>query len=153
MHGISKALIEVSMWSRSKYEMDKETGLLVLDREIERSYPTNYGYIPNTLSPDGDALDIFVISNYPIEPGVIVRYEPLGVVQLLDQGVSDNKVIAKLPGFTSPHFELVQDIVKFLSLYKEGTKVLDLVLNEADAVLEITKAHYRHLRSPNGHNE
>ena len=90
------ALIEISQGSRSKYEIDKDTGLLRLDRVIFSSfiYPVNYGFIPQTLGQDGDPLDILVICSQSIQPLCLVEATVIGNMQMIDQGERDDKIIA-----------------------------------------------------------
>ena len=90
------ALIEIPQGSRAKYEVDKATGLLTLDRVIYSSfhYPVNYGFIPQTLGMDGDPLDILVLCSQPIQPLCLVEATVIGNMQMIDQGKADDKIIA-----------------------------------------------------------
>ncbi|MEJ7627772.1 MAG: inorganic diphosphatase [Ferruginibacter sp.] len=90
------ALIEISEGSRSKYEIDKKTGLLKLDRVIYSSfhYPVNYGFIPQTLGEDGDPLDILVLCSESIQPLCLVEATVIGNMQMIDTGETDDKIIA-----------------------------------------------------------
>jgi inorganic pyrophosphatase len=90
------AIIEISQGSRAKYEVDKPTGLLKLDRVIYSSfhYPINYGFIPQTLGQDGDPLDILVFCSQPIQPLCLVEANVIGNMQMVDQGQVDDKIIA-----------------------------------------------------------
>jgi inorganic pyrophosphatase len=90
------ALIEIPQGSRCKYEIDKETGLLKLDRVIYSSfhYPVNYGFIPRTLGEDGDPLDILVICSESIQPLCLVQATVIGNMQMIDSGEKDDKIIA-----------------------------------------------------------
>ena len=80
------ATIEITKGSKKKYELDKETGLLILDRILYSSvhYPANYGFIPRTLDEDGDPLDVLVLCSEPIEPMSLVRCYPIGVMYMID---------------------------------------------------------------------
>jgi inorganic pyrophosphatase len=93
---IVKALIEIPQGSRTKYEIDKPTGLLKLDRVIHSSfhYPVNYGFIPQTLGPDGDPLDILVLCSQSIQPLCLVEATVIGNMQMIDTGDKDDKIIA-----------------------------------------------------------
>ena len=86
------ALIEISKGSRCKYELDKYTGLLRLDRVLYTSthYPANYGFIPRTYADDGDPLDVLVLCNEPIHPMTLIRVYPIGVMRMLDDGRVDD---------------------------------------------------------------
>lgn len=91
-----EALIEIPMGCKAKYELDKETGLLRLDRILYTStvYPANYGFIPRTLAADGDPLDVLVLCNETIYPMTLVRCSPIGVIKMTDNGELDEKIIA-----------------------------------------------------------
>ncbi|MBC7936935.1 MAG: inorganic diphosphatase [Rhizobacter sp.] len=90
------ALIEIPQGSRAKYEIDKATGLLKLDRVIYSSfhYPVNYGFIPKTLGEDNDPLDILVICSESIQPLCLVEATVIGNMQMIDNGEKDDKIIA-----------------------------------------------------------
>lgn len=93
---IVNAIIEIPQGSRAKYEIDKPTGLLKLDRIIYSSfyYPTNYGFIPQTYGDDKDPLDILVITTQPVQPLTLMEAKIIGVMQMIDNGDSDDKLIA-----------------------------------------------------------
>lgn len=90
------AIIEIPQGSRAKYEVDKNTGLLKLDRVIYSSfhYPVNYGFIPQTLGQDNDPLDILVICSQAIQSLCLVEAKVIGNMQMIDQGQVDDKIIA-----------------------------------------------------------
>lgn len=90
------AVIEIPRNSRAKYELDKETGLLKLDRVLYSSvyYPANYGFVPQTYCDDNDPLDILVLSQIDMQPLCIVEAKIIGVMRMLDQGEADDKLIA-----------------------------------------------------------
>lgn len=90
------ACIEISAGSKNKYELDKESGSLILDRILSTStsYPHNYGFIPRTLSDDGDPLDVLVICSEPILPLALTLAYPIGVLAMIDNGKRDTKIIA-----------------------------------------------------------
>ncbi len=104
------SVIEISKGSNMKYELDKETGLLVLDRVLYTSthYPANYGFIPRTLGDDNDPLDVLVLCSEIIQPMTLVRSYPIGVMQMLDGGMGDEKIIA-MP-FGDPTYNSYTDI-------------------------------------------
>ena len=79
-----------------KYELDKATGALFIDRFMSTSmhYPCNYGYIPRTLSGDGDPVDVLVVTPYPLIPGVVVRCRPVGMLKMTDEAGADEKLLA-----------------------------------------------------------
>lgn len=124
------ACIEIEQGCKNKYELDKETGLIILDRVLYTSthYPMNYGFIPRTLSQDGDPLDVFVLCSQPIEKMSLVRCYPIGVIIMTDRNEKDEKVIA-IP-FGDPQYNSYKDIgelpkhildelTHFLKVYKE----------------------------------
>ncbi|HTS83874.1 MAG TPA: inorganic diphosphatase [Usitatibacter sp.] len=79
-----------------KYEIDKETGALFVDRFVQTAmhYPCNYGYIPNTLSGDGDPVDVLVITPFALMPGVVVRCRPIGLLKMVDEAGPDTKLLS-----------------------------------------------------------
>ncbi len=88
--------IEISKGSKKKYELDKETGMIILDRILHTSthYPANYGFIPRTYADDRDPLDVLVLTQEIIDPLVLVRCKPIGVIKMIDNDDVDEKVIA-----------------------------------------------------------
>ncbi len=126
------ALIEIPEGSRAKYEIDKETGLLKLDRVIYSSfhYPINYGFIPQTLGLDNDPLDILVLCSQTIQPMCIVEARVIGNMQMIDTGKKDDKIIAVAAQDPSVnHYtdvtELPQHFLLELRNYFEQYKVLE----------------------------
>ena len=91
-----EVVIEISSGSKNKYELDKDTGMLKLDRILYTSthYPSNYGFIPKTYGDDGDPLDVLVLCSQSIMPMTLVRCYPIGVIKMVDQGKNDEKIIA-----------------------------------------------------------
>ncbi len=89
-------IIEIPKDSHNKYEIDKKTGLIKLDRANYSSaaYPFDYGFVPQTLWDDGDALDVIVLTTYPLNVGVLVAARPVGIMSMIDSGEADDKVIA-----------------------------------------------------------
>lgn len=90
------AVVEIPKGSKNKYELDKETGFLKLDRTLYTAthYPANYGFIPRTYADDNDPLDVMIICSEPIHPMTLVRCYPVGVISMLDDGKKDEKIIA-----------------------------------------------------------
>ncbi len=122
-------LIEIPYQSRVKYELDKVTGLIRVDRILHSAvyYPANYGLIPGTYCDDGDPLDVFVLGEDPLVPGVIARVRPIGILRMVDGGENDDKILAVLakdPTYNlyrhvedaPPH--LMKKIQRFLEDYK-----------------------------------
>ena len=152
------ATIEISKGSKKKYELDKETGLIILDRILYTSthYPANYGFIPRTLGDDKDPLDVLVICSEEIEPMSLVRCYPIGVMYMRDNGDMDEKIIA-IPyndptynyytDIEQPLEHIFEEIQHFFSVYKDlenkETDVKDFGgPTEAIAVIEKCIANY-----------
>src|SRR5574343_376723 len=90
-------VIEISMHSEPiKYEVDKESGAIFVDRFMSTAmhYPCNYGYIPHTIAGDGDPVDVLVLSQFPLPPGVVVRCRPIGMLKMTDEAGDDAKLLA-----------------------------------------------------------
>lgn len=134
------AVIEIEKGSKKKYELDKETGLIILDRILYTSthYPANYGFIPRTLGDDLDPLDVLVLCSEPIEPMTLVRCYPIGMISMIDSGRNDEKIIA-IP-FNDPTYNQYTDISElpkhifdemshFFSVYK-ALENKDTAVNE-----------------------
>lgn len=105
-------LIEIPKDSTVKYEMDPKTGVIVVDRVLAVSmvYPCNYGYIIDTREQDGDHMDAFVLGNYPLTPGSVIKSRPIGVVLTQDQNGTDSKVIAVPAAKVDFSFSSIDDI-------------------------------------------
>ena len=103
-------IIEIPKDSKNKYEIDKETGLIALDRVLHTAqvYPFDYGFVPQTLWDDGDALDVIVLTTQPLLPGILVHARPIGVLPMIDGGDKDEKVLA-VP-VSDPRFAQYKDI-------------------------------------------
>lgn len=103
-------IIEIPKGSHNKYEIDKKTGVIKLDRVMHsaQDYPFDYGFVPQTLWDDGDALDVVVLTTYPLSLGVIVEARPVGIMHMIDGGEADEKIIAVATG--DPRFSEVKDI-------------------------------------------
>jgi inorganic pyrophosphatase len=89
-------IIEIPKGSKNKYEIDKKTGLIALDRvsHTSQDFPFDYGFVPQTLWHDGDPLDVVVLTTYPLFPGILVRVRPVAIMGMLDSGDADDKIIA-----------------------------------------------------------
>ncbi len=103
-------VIEIAKGSKKKYELDKETGFIILDRILHTSthYPANYGFIPRTYGDDNDPLDVLLLCSEDIEPLTLVRAYPIGVITMIDNGHNDEKIIA-IP-FNDPTYNGYKDI-------------------------------------------
>ncbi len=154
------AVIEIPKGSKTKYELDKETGLLKLDRILYTSthYPSNYGFIPRTYAEDHDPLDVLVLCSETIYPMSLVRCYPIGVISMVDNGDPDDKIIA-IP-FNDPTYNGYKDISElpshisdemshFFTVYKslEGKDTaIDEVKGRSDAVRIIEESIERYVR-------
>ncbi len=134
MNNIVEALIEIPLHSKNKYEVDEATGKIRLERVLYASmvYPTEYGSIEGTLAPDGDPLDILVISDNPTFPGCYVPARVLGYLEMTDGGVIDYKLISVVdcdPRYDDFHDlrELPDFILKEIKNFFENYKVLQKV--------------------------
>lgn len=89
-------IVEIPKFSKNKYEIDKETGIIALDRVMHSSqdYPFDYGFVPQTLFDDGDALDVVLVTTYPLMPGILVKARPVAIMEMIDGGDRDDKVVA-----------------------------------------------------------
>ncbi len=89
-------IIEINKGSKNKYEVDKATGMIALDRvaHTAQDFPFDYGFVPKTLWDDGDPIDVIVLTTYPLVPGILVRVRPVGIMNMIDSGDADDKVIA-----------------------------------------------------------
>lgn len=89
-------IVEVPKGSQNKYEIDKATGLIALDRAnySAAAYPCEYGFVPQTLWDDGDAVDVLLLASFPIPPGILVKARPVALMKMIDSGDNDYKIIA-----------------------------------------------------------
>lgn len=93
---IINVIVEIPKGSKNKYEIDKETGLIMLDRAMHSSqdYPFDYGFMPQSHWEDGDPLDVVILTTYPLAPGILVKVRPIAIMNMIDDGDSDAKIIA-----------------------------------------------------------
>ncbi|OGG68679.1 inorganic pyrophosphatase [Candidatus Kaiserbacteria bacterium RIFCSPLOWO2_02_FULL_56_11] len=103
-------VIEIPRGSQNKYEIDKKTGLIALDRVLHtaQAYPFDYGFVPQTLWDDGDALDVVLLTTVPLAPGILVRARPVAIMPMIDDGDPDEKVIA-VPA-DDPRFASIKEL-------------------------------------------
>ncbi len=110
-------IVEIPKGSRAKYELDKDSGLLKLDRVLYSSvyYPANYGFIPQTYGEDHDPLDILILSQVDVVPLCIVRAKVIGVMRMIDNGEGDDKIIAVAAGDPSVnHYNDISELPQYL---------------------------------------
>ena len=141
-------VVEISKGSKKKYELDKETGFIMLDRILYTSthYPANYGFIPRTYGDDNDPLDVLLLCSEPLEPLTLVRAYPIGVISMIDNGRNDEKIIA-IP-FNDPTYNqytnidqlpshIFDEMRHFFSVYKNlenKTTAVDEVSDRTEAI-------------------
>ena len=145
-------VVEISKGSKKKYELDKETGYIILDRILYTSthYPANYGFIPRTYGDDGDPLDVLLLCAESLEPMSLVRAYPVGVISMIDNGRNDEKIIA-IP-FADPTYNIYKDISElpqhifdemahFFTVYKalEGKEAVAGDVNNRDAAISVIR--------------
>jgi inorganic pyrophosphatase len=143
-------IVEINKGSKNKYELDKETGLIMLDRVMYTSqdYPFDYGFVPQTHWHDGDPLDVVLLTTHPLVPGLLLTARPVGVFDMIDDGESDAKILAvpvKDPRFNdikdlndvNPH--TIEEIKHFFETYKQIQKktVTIPTIRDAKAALDI----------------
>ena len=144
------AVIEIPRGSRNKYELDKKTGLMKLDRVLYSAvhYPGDYGLIPRTLHEDGDPLDILVRINEPTFPGCQIECRPIGVLRMLDKGEPDDKILAVPTDdpFHEEYFDVadipqhyLKEVEHFFHIYKdlEGKRVQILGWEKSEVAMRI----------------
>lgn len=148
------AVIEIKKGGKNKYELDKATGMLKLDRVLYTSthYPANYGFIPRTYGDDGDPLDVLVLCSEAIEPMTLVQCRPIGVFEMYDGEDRDEKVIAVPLGDPNYNFmfdisqlpeHVLEEIRHFFTVYKElesHKTVVSRAENREEANRVITEA-------------
>lgn len=116
-----------------KYELDKDSGAVFVDRFIATPmfYPANYGFVPQTLSDDGDPVDVLVVGQHPLQPGCVIRSRPVGVLIMEDEAGQDEKIVAV------PH----EKMTPFYNDIQEATDLPEILLNQIKHFFE----HYKDL--------
>lgn len=149
-------IIETPKNSMNKYEIDKETGLIKLDRAnyTAAAFPFDYGFVPQTLWEDGDPLDVIVLSNFPLASGILVSARPIAVMDMTDTGESDYKIIAvpvedrrfeDTQDLADLNKHMVREFTHFWETYKQlqgkpAVVTINSVLEKKDAVSAIEKS-------------
>ncbi|HKL84319.1 MAG TPA: inorganic diphosphatase [Bacilli bacterium] len=153
------AIVEIPKGGSSKYELDKETGMLKLDRVLYTSthYPQNYGFIPLTYADDNDPLDVLILSSQPLIPMTIVKCIPIGAIKMVDSGEIDEKIIAicendptyeKYRSINELPDHLFQEIRHFFQVYKtlEGKQTVVHQVQDRDRAIEMIEAAIAHYK-------
>lgn len=144
-------IIEIPRGSNNKYEIDKETGLIALDRANYSSapYPVDYGFAPQTYWEDGDALDVAVLTTWPLDVGIKVKVRPVGLIEMIDDGDSDHKIIAvpaddrrweDVQDIADINNHKIKEITHFFETYKHLKKDGEIVPVEIKGVKGIKEA-------------
>ncbi len=146
-------VVEIPKGSKKKYELDKETGFLMLDRILHTSthYPANYGFIPRTYGDDEDPLDVLLICSQALEPLTLVRAYPIGVISMMDNGRDDEKIIAV--AFNDPNYNnytnidqlpkhIFDEMRHFFSVYKnlENKETAVEEVSDRDSAVKVIDA-------------
>ncbi len=157
------ACIEIPKGSKCKYEVDHETGLLVLDRILHTAthYPHNYGFIPNTLSDDGDPLDVLVICSEPMVPLSLTEAYPIGILEMIDSGALDEKIIAvcahdanfnQYKDISELPEHICDEIKHFFTVYKQLEHGKKTVVKEIQGSSAAKKSIERAIQAYKNHN-
>lgn len=151
------AVIEIPKGSKKKYELDKSTGHIILDRVLHTSthYPANYGFIPRTYGDDGDPLDVLVLCSEALDPMTLVRCYPIGFISMLDGGHNDEKIIA-IP-FSDPTYNsyreltdlpkhVFDEMIHFFTVYKslEGKETVARDVNDRTSAVKVVDQAINH---------
>jgi inorganic pyrophosphatase len=155
------AVVEIPLDSVNKYEYDKALHVFRLDRNLYSPvhYPGEYGFIPQTLAQDGDPLDILILGDSPTFPGCVFKARPIGLFDMLDQGVPDEKIVALALGnprardienYTDVMPHILREIEHFFSVYKslEGKRTEVLGWKDRESAYEVIRASHERFLSP-----
>lgn len=153
------AVIEIPLDSVNKYEYDKKLHVFRLDRNLYSPvhYPGDYGFVPQTLAQDGDPLDILILGDTPTFPGCVFKARPIGLFEMLDQGIPDEKIVACATGnprassiqnYTDVMPHVLREISHFFSVYKslEGKKTEVLGWKDRAAAHEAIRSSHERFR-------
>ena len=143
-------IVEINKGSKNKYELDKETGLIKLDRVMYTSqdYPFDYGFVPQTHWHDGDPLDVVLLTTHPLVPGLLLSARPVGVLDMIDDGESDAKILAvpvkdprwnEIKDLQDINLHTIEEIKHFFETYKQIQKkeVTIPTIRDAKAAKEV----------------
>lgn len=147
-----RVIVEINKGSKNKYEIDKETGLIALDRvaHTAQDFPFDYGFVPQTYWEDNDPLDVIILTTHPLLPGILVKVRPVAIMEMIDTGEGDSKIIsvpvddprwAEVKDLKDVNPHTIKEIEHFYSTYKKIQKKEVQVLGfkgkaEAEAAFE-----------------
>ena len=151
---VINVIIEIPKGSKNKYEIDKETGLIMLDRALHtaQDYPFDYGFMPQSHWEDGDPLDVVVLTTYALAPGILVKVRPVAIVNMIDDGDSDAKIIAvpdkdprwdEVKDLADVNKHTIKEIEHFFLTYKQIQKKevsIDSIGDKAEAQKAVLKS-------------
>ncbi len=151
---IINVIIEIPKGSKNKYEIDKETGLIMLDRALHtaQDYPFDYGFMPQSHWDDGDPLDVVVLTTYALAPGILVKVRPVAIVNMIDDGDSDAKIIAvpdkdprwdDVQSLADINKHTIKEIEHFFLTYKQIQKKpvsIDSIGDKDEAIAAVLKS-------------
>lgn len=130
--------IEIPHGSVVKYEFNKETGIMEVDRIVDIPYPFNYGFVKDTMWYDGDPLDVILLGQFKLHPGVELEAEPVAVIAMSDHGVSDAKLVCRI---SNEEFkDYAKNILTFLKVYKDDVEVHGYTTTARNLASTIKKA-------------
>lgn len=160
---IVTAVVEIPLDSVNKYEYDKNLHVFRLDRVLHSPvhYPGEYGFIPQTVAQDGDPLDILILSDSPTFPGCVFKARPIGLFEMLDQGIPDEKILAFATGnprasdiqnYTDVMSHILREVEHFFSVYKslEGKQTEVLGWKDYTAAYEVIRTGHDRYLAPVG---
>lgn len=162
--GTINVIIEIPDGSNNKYEIDKKTGLISLDRANYSSapYPFDYGFVPQTLWDDNDALDVVVLTTFPLQTGILVKVRPIAVIEMIDGGESDYKIIGvpekdrrweDIQDISDINGHKLKEIIHFFKTYKHLKSDGEPAVVEIKNTLGKKEAHEAISRSINIYKE
>lgn len=146
-----KVKIEIPKGSNIKYELNKQTNEIEVDRILGVHLPYNYGFIPNTIWDDGDALDVILLGDFSLHPGSVANAIPVAVVQMHDNGESDYKVVCVLTEADRPLYQQQKQIIEnFLLTYKTGVEIKGFIEDQSIVRSVVFEAYQSLIKFENG---
>jgi inorganic pyrophosphatase len=163
---VLNAIIEIPLGETNKYEYDKKLHVFRLDRNLFSPvhYPGDYGFFPQTLSTDGDPLDVLILVDTPSFPGCLIEVRPIGMLEMLDQGVKDEKILAvakhnpryrEVHNYTQIYPHMMREISHFFAIYKdlEGKRTQMLGWQDAATARSVIVESHKRFKEEAKHTE